>query len=160
MQPFTSFAEALLKRARHIGKCIVRIASNKANCADHDYQNHGEHHRIFCYVLPTVVGQESREGAHFDVAPYTCGRAPDLLLLQAARLMRKLLQSGRKKRKVLGENIMLSAGHKSRLVFRFPSLPFSAYPESTRVTSQAAEARLLSNMLRIFVPNSCIRNGF
>lgn len=34
-------SEALLKRARYVGKYIVCVASNEANCADHEYQNNG-----------------------------------------------------------------------------------------------------------------------
>jgi len=59
----------LLKSARRIGKRVVRIAANKANCANHNYENNGEHHRILCYVLPVIVGQYMKENAHFDVTP-------------------------------------------------------------------------------------------
>jgi hypothetical protein len=61
--------DALLKRARSIGKRIIRIAANKADCAEHNYENNGEHHRILCYVLPSIVGQYMKENAHFDVPP-------------------------------------------------------------------------------------------
>jgi hypothetical protein len=61
--------QKLLKGARRSGKYVVCVAANKANCAYHNYQNHGQHYCILSYVLSAIITQNTGERAHFDVTP-------------------------------------------------------------------------------------------
>jgi hypothetical protein len=56
-------SETLLKRTRHIGKYIVRTASDEANCADYADENNRWHHRIIGYILQAIVAYGLGEDA-------------------------------------------------------------------------------------------------
>ena len=45
----------LLNRAAHLGKYVVGVRPDEANCANDDYQNHSQHDCIFCNVLTTLI---------------------------------------------------------------------------------------------------------
>ena len=45
-------------RAGDRRKYVVRVGTNQTNRADHDDQNDGQHHGIFCHVLPSLIGPE------------------------------------------------------------------------------------------------------
>lgn len=55
----------LLKGARYGRKGVIGVRPDEAKRANNDHQDHGEHHRIFCDVLPAVICQELGEGVHF-----------------------------------------------------------------------------------------------
>ena len=45
----------LLKRARNTGKCIVGVGSDQTNGPDDQYQDDGQHHRVFSNVLAFLL---------------------------------------------------------------------------------------------------------
>jgi len=45
----------LLKGASYRGESVIGIRADETNRANNQYQDHGEHHRVFCDVLTAVV---------------------------------------------------------------------------------------------------------
>jgi hypothetical protein len=73
--------------------------------------------------LPGIVGQELGEDAHFDVTPLTA-KVSDSSFRSFHITPAAWRKAGQKKP---SENIMLSAGHTSRVMFRFAFWHFLAY---------------------------------
>jgi hypothetical protein len=44
-----------LHRTRNRGKYAVRVRPDETNRADHQYQDDGEHNRVFCDILSTLI---------------------------------------------------------------------------------------------------------
>src|SRR5439155_12747044 len=60
----------LLNGAGYRGESIIGIRANETNRANYQDQDHGEHHRVFCDVLPAVVSQNLGENTHFSAIPF------------------------------------------------------------------------------------------
>src|SRR6266851_1024584 len=58
-------SDCLLNRAGHVGENVVRIRPNQPDRAYHDYEDDGQHHRIFRYVLSFFLAPKSPEMIHF-----------------------------------------------------------------------------------------------
>src|SRR5712691_6253240 len=67
-------SDCLLNRAGHVGENVVRIRPNQPDRAYHDYEDDGQHYRIFRYVLSFFLAPKSPEMIHF----------PPLLILKSS----------------------------------------------------------------------------
>jgi hypothetical protein len=62
-------ADALLNRTSDVGENVVGVRADQPNCAHDDYEDYGQHHRIFGYILsaflaPQSLATQSKEMIH------------------------------------------------------------------------------------------------
>jgi len=61
----------LLNGASYRGESVIGIRANETNRANYQDQDHGEHHCVFCDVLPAVISQNLGENTHFSAIPFS-----------------------------------------------------------------------------------------
>src|SRR5260370_4760268 len=64
--------EVLLKADSYGGERLIGIRADETDGADHQNQNHCEHHCILRDILPAVVSQHLGEKTHFLAIPFNC----------------------------------------------------------------------------------------
>jgi len=60
----------LLNGAGYRGESIIGIRADETNSANDQDQDHGQHHCVFCDILPALVSQNLGEDTHFSAIPF------------------------------------------------------------------------------------------
>src|SRR6266704_3048538 len=60
----------LLNGASYRGESVIGIRADQTDGTNDQYQDHGEHHCVFCDVLPAIVSQNLGENTHFSAIPF------------------------------------------------------------------------------------------
>ena len=60
----------LLNGTSYRGESIIGIRADQTDGTNDQYQDHGEHHRVFGDILPAVVSQNLGEDTHFSAIPF------------------------------------------------------------------------------------------
>ena len=53
----------------HLIEHIVGVAADQTDSADHNHENHGEHHRVFGDILPAIISPPLTDSCDHCIAP-------------------------------------------------------------------------------------------